>query len=63
MTAAVMVSFQVLRRLCVFALNKPVYHGTVISACGLKTSSVNHSEGHPDPGRAAGGRGTCILSK
>ncbi|XP_026093278.1 thiosulfate:glutathione sulfurtransferase-like [Carassius auratus] len=41
-----MASLQVLRRLCVFTLNKPVYHGRVISACGLKTSTVNH--GQPD---------------
>lgn len=58
-----MVSFQVLRRLCLFAVTKPVCHGRVISACGLKTSTVNHSDGQPDPGRAAGRRGTFILSK
>lgn len=45
-----MVSFQVLRRLCLFAVTKPVCHGRVISACGLKTSStVNHSDAQPDP--------------
>lgn len=54
-----MVSFQVLRRVCVLALNKPVYYGRVISGCGLKTSTVNHSA--PDPGRAAGGRRTYPL--
>uniref|UniRef100_A0A8C1T0E9 Si:ch211-161h7.8 n=1 Tax=Cyprinus carpio TaxID=7962 RepID=A0A8C1T0E9_CYPCA len=43
-----MASFQVLRRLCVLTLNKPVYHGRVISACGLKTSTVNHISGQPD---------------
>lgn len=58
-----MVSFQVLRRLCLFAVTKPVCHGRVISACGLKTSTVNHSDGQPDPGKAAGRRGTYILNQ
>lgn len=56
-----MASFQVLRRLSLFAFTKPVCHGRVFSACGLKTSTVNHSDGQPDPGRAAGRRGTYPL--
>ncbi|XP_051971070.1 thiosulfate:glutathione sulfurtransferase isoform X1 [Xyrauchen texanus] len=44
-----MISYQVLRRLCLFAVTKPVYQGRVISACGLKTSTVNHSDKQPDP--------------
>ncbi|KAK7123770.1 hypothetical protein R3I93_022015 [Phoxinus phoxinus] len=43
-----MLSFQVLRHLCLFGVTKPVCHGRVIS-CGLKTSTVNHSHGQPDP--------------
>ncbi|XP_077100170.1 thiosulfate:glutathione sulfurtransferase isoform X2 [Siphateles boraxobius] len=43
-----MLSFQVLRRLYLFGVTKPVCPGRVISACGLKTP-VNHSHGQPDP--------------
>lgn len=42
-----MVSFQILRRLGVFALTKPVCHGRILSACGIKTSNINHSHGQP----------------
>jgi len=45
-----MLSFQVLRRLCLFGVTTPVSHGGVIPACGLKTSTVNHSHEQPDPG-------------
>ncbi|KAA0704743.1 D(3) dopamine receptor [Triplophysa tibetana] len=40
-----MISYQVLRCVSSFAVSKPVFQGTVISACRLKTSSVNHSDG------------------
>ncbi|XP_057179330.1 thiosulfate:glutathione sulfurtransferase isoform X2 [Triplophysa rosa] len=44
-----MISYQVLRCVCSFAVTKPAFQGRVISACGLKTSSVNHSDGQPYP--------------
>ncbi|XP_067291180.1 thiosulfate:glutathione sulfurtransferase isoform X1 [Pseudorasbora parva] len=44
-----MISFQVVRRMCLFAVTKPVSHGRVISACGIKTSTLNHKDAQPDP--------------
>nr|XP_055038511.1 thiosulfate:glutathione sulfurtransferase isoform X2 [Misgurnus anguillicaudatus] len=44
-----MISYQVLRRMGHFAITKPVYQGRMMSACGLKTSTVTHSDRQPDP--------------
>ncbi|XP_073720045.1 thiosulfate:glutathione sulfurtransferase [Misgurnus anguillicaudatus] len=44
-----MISYQALRRMGRFAITKPVYLGRMMSACGLKTSTVTYSDRQPDP--------------